>query len=85
MLVLAACEPDINADDYDRSCSQDDDCMVIFTGPVCDCNCDRAAINKSEREAYFEDREGPDCGVACGACQAADAICQGGTCEVTTP
>jgi hypothetical protein len=76
----------INADDYDRSCMQASDCMVIFTGPVCSCDCNSSAINVSARDAYFDDRGSPECEQQCGACAGAVASCDGNTCEaIPTP
>ena len=50
LLLACGCEPDIDPADYDRSCSVATDCVVIFTGPVCDCACDNAAINNAGKE-----------------------------------
>lgn len=60
-LVLVACSvactpPQIDADDYDRSCTTKGDCTVVFVGSVCECPGDLAAISRSDEERYENDR-----------------------------
>jgi hypothetical protein len=82
LLALAGCGSDIDANDYDRSCTLDEDCMVIFVGDTCGCSCDTSAINVSDRDAYLDDSDpGPTCDIQCGACAAAEAVCAQGVCK----
>jgi hypothetical protein len=52
------------AEEYDRTCTDHDDCMLIIEGDYCDClGCPNAAIARSDRDAYEEDVESAE-----GAC-----------------
>jgi len=60
LLVVLACSvactpPQIDADDYDRSCTTEDDCTVVFEGAVCECS-ELAAISRSDKERFENDR-----------------------------
>lgn len=51
----------IEADDYDRSCQVDADCVTIFEGDYCKCAaCVNAAIAKTALEQFEGDREGAE-------------------------
>jgi hypothetical protein len=45
----------INANSFDRSCTSDDDCVLVWEGPVCQCG-RPASVNESA-EDEFEDRK----------------------------
>jgi hypothetical protein len=46
---------EVDPSQFDQSCTEDQDCMIITSGPICsDCNCSRAGINVSEEEDYEE-------------------------------
>jgi hypothetical protein len=83
-LVLGAlalgCSSDIDADNYNRACSQDSECRIIYVGDVCDCSCSVSAINAADYERYLEDRP-EECEQQCGPCRSFAAVCRGGTCE----
>ena len=81
LLALGACSTTIDANDYDRSCTEDSDCVIISVGDICSCSCEIDAINKSDLEAYNHDRD-VDCGVQCGACAGGEPVCQSGVCGV---
>ena len=52
LLVLTGCGDDvIYAQDYDQSCSEDSDCVVVQEGDPC-CGCPNAAINERELDRY---------------------------------
>lgn len=82
--MVLACSGEVDPNDYDRSCSEATDCMVIFTGERCSCSCDVSAINVSDREAYLDDRGSGDCSVDCGPCPQVEAVCTAGICEAAT-
>lgn len=57
---LAACGPkEVQAKDYDQSCAQDSDCVLVaeltVSGGSCSIGCPNAAIRASERERYNAD------------------------------
>ncbi len=74
--------PDIEL--YDKSCNEDVDCMTVYIGDVCGCDCSISAINVSEAEAWSGDivtlRE--DCFevLECGVCPNSEAYCESGAC-----
>jgi len=76
--------PDIGR--FDRSCENDDDCVVVFSGPVCGCGCEMSAVNIDEEEAYRQhaaelaalcEGESRDCI----RCPDRGAVCDDGVCE----
>jgi hypothetical protein len=80
-VLVTGCSTTIDPEDYERSCGQDEDCVPILVGDVCDCGCDMAAIHVDDLDQYQEDRAGISCGNDCGACPGAIAVCRGGRCE----
>jgi hypothetical protein len=52
-----SCALGIAATSYDRSCTQDADCVAVFSGDVCnsDCRCPNAAIRASALTRYEAD------------------------------
>lgn len=81
--VTVACSSTLYLDDYDRTCATDEDCVVVFVGDVCDCNCNGVgAISKKGEESYRRDRSGIECGNACEPCAPRHvAVCRAGRCE----
>ena len=78
---LAACDDTIEAEDYDRACGADTDCVAVAVGDLCSCSCDVGAISLGGKVAYDEDRRGLECSNDCGPCPALPAaVCQAGTC-----
>ncbi|HEX9621895.1 MAG TPA: hypothetical protein VF989_17235 [Polyangiaceae bacterium] len=52
----------IEAENYERSCENEEDCRVIPTGEACSsCQCTFSAVNQRGYEQYVEDLEGVDC------------------------
>lgn len=75
----------VQAEQFDQTCSEDADCVAVFEGEVCaECQyCHNAAINVANQEAYqsefdVECTSGSDCG-----CQAVEAFCNEGRCELS--
>ena len=53
---LVSCGQNISADDYDRACTVDNDCVGAWTGDACDyCGSPNAAISVEEARRYFAD------------------------------
>ncbi len=79
---LAACGSSmISAGEFDRSCSQDADCVAIGVGDFCECSCESGAINVADLPKYQERLSGISCSVDCGPCpDLPDAFCDMGTC-----
>lgn len=88
--LISCFHPAVHADDFDRECNADSDCMLIEVGNKCDCTCERiAAINKADREKYeraharaFDPDLSSTCGRNCGPCASVEAVavCQTGRC-----
>jgi hypothetical protein len=88
--ALAACSsPEINASDYSRACSTDDECALVFGGDVCVCDGERtpAAIAASARRTWTADFDslaadcsGPD--IACPPSPTRDVRCHVSVCVV---
>ena len=56
LLTLISCGQNISADDYDRACLVDDDCVGAWTGDACDyCGSSNSAISVDEARRYFAD------------------------------
>jgi hypothetical protein len=82
-LLLSACgDTTISADDYRRSCSADAECTYISVGDVCSCACEAAGIHIDDQARAAADRAAIECDTQCGACQAVEAFCDQGQCEV---
>ena len=76
-----ACSTTIDADDYERSCQSDAECMIISVGDICSCSCEVSAINRVDEAAYREDRD-VTCSTQCGPCpEAPPAVCAQGICQ----
>ena len=58
-------ETTLYANDYDRSCNEDGDCVVVFVGEMCECNCEYGAINRSAKDRYDEDYDSIECDGSC--------------------
>ncbi len=80
-VLLAGCSTTLDADDYERSCGRNSDCVAILVGDMCECSCDMSAINILDADRYQEDRDAISCGSDCGACPGALAVCRAGLCE----
>jgi hypothetical protein len=90
---FAACPTAIDANDYDRSCEFNDDCVVVADGEKCNldrCGCGGAAINARALEDFQADRDGLVCpdplndlGPVC-VCRDVFAVCEVGSCTTTT-
>lgn len=79
----------LSANDYDRSCSNEDDCVAVLVGEMCKCYCEYGAIARSARNKYERDRDSIDCHTGCEttqydcvACEDPPAIiCQDNKCQ----
>ena len=91
LLLLLSCAEKVTSVDtsqFDNSCTVDDDCISIFNGDLCGCNCASVAINVSEEDAWNElyneakancdSEQIPDCF----ACPPTESICENNTCIV---
>ena len=87
-----SCDAVISADDYDRSCTQDTDCIAVFEGEATnECReCAFSAINVAEQEAYVE-ALGPEscsqgeCGAGCINGHLMPGVCLDDQCEIGLP
>ena len=93
VLLLAGCprgEPRDPAD-YDRSCTVNSDCVLVFERSCpceCDCRSPLGAVNVNEEERFNKDEEARPCPQrlpgTCVQCDCAfephEARCVGGTC-----
>jgi hypothetical protein len=53
MLGLLACPTNVPLSDFNTSCVHDTDCVLVFVGDACGCDCGvNAAINVAEQGAY---------------------------------
>lgn len=81
-IAAVACSSTLRAEDYDTSCTTDDDCVTAFVGDICDCSCDVGAISKKGEEKYRQDRGDISCSNQCKPCANRDvAVCNAGTCQ----
>lgn len=55
-MLVASCSLDMDATDYDQSCTKADDCVAVLVGDVCGCGCELGAISKFEQSKYEQDR-----------------------------
>lgn len=91
---LAGCSSrnaSISVDDYKRSCSTDDECVVVQEGDVCGCG-ESAGMHQSAQREFSQDKEEKrqTCSstTACGAGRplvVAKARCKQGTCRAVRP
>ena len=79
----------IDVTDYDQSCNQNSDCVIVPDGDVClsGCSCSDTAIAESAEAAFNADFDainetcGPiPAGTPCAGCQESAPICVGGSC-----
>ena len=87
LLAFTACiDHTLDAGDYNRSCTADDQCIDVFIGDACEaCRCANDAINISDKDRYQADLESarkcPPGGPVCNAdCITPVPVCQKGTC-----
>ena len=86
------CEAEVYADDYDRTCAEDADCVAVFEGEATnECReCAFSAINVAEQEAYVE-ALGPitcsaaECGADCIQGHLMPGVCLDNQCEMGMP
>lgn len=81
LLSLFACNGTtvVDVTDYDQSCQQDSDCVVVQDGNIC-CGCPNAAINRADLERYQDDLGecSEQCDIGCPGTM--EAFCNMGTC-----
>jgi len=79
----------VDAADYEASCTADADCILVFEGDACDrCRCPNVSIRASEGTAHADDlmdaadrcpTPTPNL-VTCAPCEGVEAVCDGGMC-----
>lgn len=78
-------ETSVDISQFDNTCTVDEDCMSVFTGSVCGCDCSTAGINISESQAfdiaYQAAYESCDEVFECFMCPDVEAFCDEGTCH----
>lgn len=87
-----SCEAEVLADDFDRSCTQDADCVAVFEGRSDDAcrECAFSAINVTEQVAYVSAlgpvscSAGP-CGADCIQGHLQPGVCVEDQCEIGQP
>ena len=80
-------EPTMSADNYDRSCSADEECALVYEGNICLCG-QPAAISQEALdrwEGVLDRKRGRCQGVAKCEPDFAEAACQSGTCRAVDP
>lgn len=91
--ALGACSPTITlrAEDYDRTCAVDADCVLVQVGEVCNsdgmvCGCNFGAVSEKGREQHRRDFEQTWCSVErkqCAPCPPGPVpYCDEGTCAL---
>ena len=91
--ALSGCGGSVEAKHYDQACTQDSDCVPVYSGPLCQAcdGCPNAAINSSARAAYEKDVAGisascpPRPQVNCSPCYPPVARCATGSCVLGPP
>ena len=76
---------------FDQTCVEDTDCMVVINGDICGCACPNSGINIAEADAWsahYNEIFG-NCDSAmnltCGACFPSEGYCDNGTCAASGP
>ncbi len=93
VLLLVGCSPTVTlkANDYDRTCSVDSDCVLVQVGEVCNsdgmvCSCNFGAVSKQGQEQHRADFEDTWCAFErkqCAPCPPGpEPICAGGSCTL---
>jgi hypothetical protein len=88
-VLLAACNPTVEAKNYSQTCSQASECVAVTLGALCQvCGCANGAINVSDKARYDVDvktlsggcppRVGPQ--PLCAPCPQPIADCVSGQC-----
>ena len=74
------------ADQFDQSCSSDDQCVPVLVGDVCSCGCQTGAVNKEMATSFQKARKraAKNCSELpeCDTCEAPTAVCKSGTCVI---
>ena len=74
------------ADQFDQSCSNDDQCVPVLVGDVCSCGCETGAVNKEMATSFQKARKraAKNCSELpeCDTCEAPTAVCKSGTCVI---
>ena len=75
-----------SANEFDRSCEADADCVAVAEGEVCpECGCADAAINAGAKADWDARAEGVECGFSgldCAACPQPTVACQNDVCVI---
>jgi hypothetical protein len=91
LTLFAACDlgTSISADDYNRQCTGDEECVPVAEGNKCNlerCSCPGTAINRDDVVRYQEDFGSlicvnPSIGPVC-LCAEVEGFCDDGTCGI---
>lgn len=87
-LLFSSCADDgsclVDAADYDQTCDDADDCVIVTDGNLCsDCRCPRAVINRGSLDQFEDDTssiDSPSNACDCAAFLAVECVdgqCQG--------
>lgn len=72
----------VSADDFDRTCTVDTDCVAVFEGEICEeCQCPNAAVNRAELASYQAQFDETCASDAPCPCAGAGSTCVDGVCE----
>jgi len=89
LLLFACAEPDTTVDvtQFDQSCEVVEDCMAVFVGSACGCDCTSEGINVAEADNYYDlrDAQYEECTEEipeCMTCPDIDLTCDEGLCVV---
>jgi hypothetical protein len=74
---------------YDRSCSTDEDCVVVHNQPCAKCGCGNTPISAKEHARFREALAAVECppydpwpNIDCGDCRPETPMCEAGQCTV---
>ena len=83
--TLWGCKRSLKRSDYAVHCQNDQECVTVFIGDICDqCACLNASIAKSSERQYMQNRRGAwcpfkmeeDCSCACWESHCIDNECE---------
>ena len=69
VITMNGCLVEMKTENYDKSCQEDIDCILVYEGTVCQeftgwenqCRCPSVAINSEEVEQYYEELNSLSC------------------------
>ena len=88
-VVATACVDEdtfLDPADYDRSCSDKTDCVIVSVGDLCSASCEESAIRRTDYSRYLADRDAITCPEPTepfvSLCVPTEPFCEGGVCVV---